>query len=196
MHNAIFKKMFREFWSSHRCEVTGCGSWLVCDGGLKPHRVVCAARYSGIHTYRHTNIKTVTGCTKKPAKDQQFCSDHQEGKEGPVVLAEKLSSETKSSLRKKQSLNYPQDNIFFVRALLKVSGDKFLVRWANFPLEEATWEPRNALPKFIVEWYEMDTSRLGSEIPTPRIKWNKVVKLIHLHSFLFRMLAKDKSTIF
>ena len=112
---------------------------------LKPHRVVCAARYSGIRTYTHTNIKTVTGCTKKPAKDKQFFKEHIEEGQGPVLLAEALSANTKKLLRKKQSLHYPQDNIFFVRALLKTDGESFLVRWANFPVDEATWEWKTAL---------------------------------------------------
>ncbi len=34
----------------HQWEVTGCGMWLTCDGGMKLQRNVCAARYSGIIT--------------------------------------------------------------------------------------------------------------------------------------------------
>ena len=172
-HATTFKKKFTEIWSAHKCDVTGCGTWLVCDGGLKPHRTVCAARYSGIRSYKHTNVKTVTGCTKKPAKDKQFCREHK-NEEGPVILAEKLSKETKDKLRKRQSLNYPQDNIFFVRALIEVKGNKYLVRWANFPEEEATWEPRKSIPSFILSWYDEDLTRLGSDIPSPKIKWTKV----------------------
>ena len=92
-------------------------------------------------------------------------------------MAEKLSTETKQKLRSKQSLHYPQDNIFFVRALLDVKQKgKYLVRWANFPVEEATWEPKSAIPAFIIKWYEEDPTRLGSEIPAPTIKWTKVFK--------------------
>ena len=91
-----------------------------------------------------------------------------------VILAEKLLKETKDKLRKRQSLNYPQDNIFFVRALLEVKGNKYLVRWANFPEDEATWEPRKSIPSFILSWYDEDPTRLGSDIPPPKIKWTKV----------------------
>ena len=173
LHSAEFKRKFRMTWGAHKCDVMGCGTWLICDGGMKPHRIVCAARYSGIRSYKHTNIKTVTGCTRKPAKDQKFCADHK-GQEGPVVLAENLSSETKRALRKKQTANYPQDNIFFVRALLKHEDGKYLVRWATHSLEEATWEPKSSLPAFIVEWYEEEPDRLGTDIPQPSIKWSKV----------------------
>ena len=27
-----------EIWLSHQCSTPGCGSILVCDGGMKPHR--------------------------------------------------------------------------------------------------------------------------------------------------------------
>ena len=116
----------------------------------------------------------MTGFTKKPAKDNQICKEHIEEGQGPVLLAEALSANTKKLLRKKQSLHYPQDNIFFVRALLKTDGESFLVRWANFPVDEATWEQKTVLPGFIVEWYEEDLSRLGQVIPPPTIKWSKV----------------------
>lgn len=183
-HAATFRTRFHEIWSSHLCDVKGCGTWLVCDGGLKPHRVVCSARYSGIRSYKHSNMKTVTGCTRKPAKDKKFCPDHVDGQEGPVVLAEHLSAETKRSLRKKQSPDYPQDNLFFVRAILKIENDNFLVQWVNTLAEEATWEPRKAIPKFIVEWYEEDHLRLGSEIPSPKIKWSKEAGKGQIYYFL------------
>ena len=37
----------------------------------------------------------------------QFCAEH-DGNEGPVILSEKLSRETREKLRKRQSQNYPQ----------------------------------------------------------------------------------------
>ena len=178
-HSPEFKRVFRVTWGAHKCDVAGCGTWLICDGGMKPHRIVCAARYSGIRSYKHTNIRTVTGCTRKPAKDQKFCPDHK-GQEGPVVLAENLSAETKRALRKKQTSNYPQDNIFFVRALLKQEGERYLVRWATHHVDEATWEQQSSLPAFIVDWYVEDPSRLGTDIPQPSIKWSKVCKVIIL----------------
>ena len=85
--------------------------WLTCDGGMKPHRNVCTARYSGVIIYKHSNTQIVSGCTKKPSPGSQFCPDHKKDT-GPVVLSEQLSKETKSKLRQTRSLNYPQDNIF------------------------------------------------------------------------------------
>ena len=108
----------------------------------------------------------MSGCKKKPSPSSQFCPDHKKDT-GPVVLSEQLSKETKNKLRKTRSLNYPQDNIFFVRTLMKHDkhSDKFLVRWAKFPDNAMTWEPRKALPAFVVSWYEQDQKRFGCDIP-------------------------------
>ena len=116
-HQGLYKAHFHAVWSIHKCEVKGCRQWLTCDGGMGPRRNVCAARYSGVITYKHTNTMIVCGCTKKPSPGSQFCADHKTDV-GPVVLAENLSKETRDRLRKTRSLNYPQDNIFFVKSLL------------------------------------------------------------------------------
>ena len=87
-------KRFHEEIASHECDACGCLNWFIFDSGCKPHRCVCAARYSGYKTYKNSSHVTITGCTKKTAKDERFCSDHK-ANPGPVVLAENLSSETK-----------------------------------------------------------------------------------------------------
>ena len=48
-------------WSSHLCDVKGCESTLVLDGGMKPHRSVCADTLSGVTEYQVTGTKVVTG---------------------------------------------------------------------------------------------------------------------------------------
>ena len=34
------RKRFRIKWSDHKCEVVGCGTAIISDGGMKPHRKV------------------------------------------------------------------------------------------------------------------------------------------------------------
>ena len=145
----VYKTHFRKYWSSHQCDAKGCGKWIIVDGGMKPHRMVCAAKYSAIRTYKHTDVKTVVGCGNKPGIKSEFCSEHQKENAGPVVMAEKLSVETRSKLRKGQPPNLPQDTVFFVQSLLKQDKDKVLVKWANLPTEDATWELESAVPGFI-----------------------------------------------
>ena len=54
-------------------------------------------------------------------------------------------------------------------------SDMFLVRWAKFPDDAMTWEPRKSLPVFVISWYEKDQTRFGSVIPAPRVKDTKEV---------------------
>ena len=84
------RSQFHATWGAHRCAVKGCGEWLTCDGGMKPRRYynlscfvfyqfvssnVCAARYSGVISYKHTNTRVVSGCTQKPSPGNQvFCN--------------------------------------------------------------------------------------------------------------------------
>ena len=46
----------------------------------------------------------------------------------------------------------------------------YLIKWENY--DEPTWEPRDNIPEFILNYYEK-TGR--SDIPTARIKHTKVV---------------------
>ena len=89
-HEHVYKTHFRKFWSSHQCGENGCGRWLVCDGGMKPHRVVCTAKFSAIRTYKHCNVKTIVGCNNKPGNDSEFCFEHKTER-GPVILAEPMT---------------------------------------------------------------------------------------------------------
>ena len=172
---STLKTKFRKIWSEHKCETKGCGEILVCDGGMTPHRMVCAARYSGVRTYKETNIKTVVGCGKKPGTNSPFCKEHQNGDQGPVVLAENVSKETRENLRKDQPSSFPQDNVFFIKSLIKYnkSNDTYLVRWANASEKSDSWENEEIIPRFIINWYKEDLDRLGKEIPKPKIKWTK-----------------------
>ena len=36
----LLRKGFRIAWSDHLCEVTGCSTSIISDGGMKPHRKV------------------------------------------------------------------------------------------------------------------------------------------------------------
>ena len=58
---------FRRYWTrEHSCDAPGCGKILVMDGGLKPHRKLCASKLSGVREFESTGLKVVTGCTKIP----------------------------------------------------------------------------------------------------------------------------------
>ena len=44
-----------------------------------------------------------------------------------------------------------EENIYNIEALVSKKGSKYLVKWENFPHDQNTWEPRSAIPPFIVK---------------------------------------------
>ena len=44
-----------------------------------------------------------------------------------------------------------EEDIYNIEALVDKKGSKYLVKWENFPHEQNTWEPRSAIPPFIIK---------------------------------------------
>ena len=62
---------FRAHWTKkHRCDTPGCGSVITMDGGLKPHRKLCAAKIAGVREFQSSGLSVVTGCTYKHSRAQ------------------------------------------------------------------------------------------------------------------------------
>ena len=49
-----------------------------------------------------------------------------------------------------------QDNLYLIERLLKKKGSKYQVKWKGFPEEQSTWEPKSAIPKEIIETFQMN----------------------------------------
>ena len=188
----ILKISHREYWTTqHKCDAAGCGTCLVIDGGMKPHRKVCAAKMSGVKIFEKSGIKTVTGCTKIPAPKNKFCQDHK-NEETPCILGNKVQKTTRESLRnyrKKTSKNKtaPGDNVFTVECILdsKIKQGKkcYLVKWSEFPEAQSTWELESSIPLFIRKYYEKKEN-LGKILPNPLIKRSKKVGKDTIFHFL------------
>ena len=56
-------------------------------------------------------------------------------------------------------------NVFIIESLLKKEANKYLVKWENYPASQNTWEPKSAIPKFVLDFYEKDHSRFGKKAP-------------------------------
>ena len=176
------KLNFSTTWTAHKCLVPFCEGMMVTDGGFKINRPVCAAKFSVIREYKHSDKKVLTGCTNMPSPDSKFCQHHRTV-ESPVMLREALTKESRNCLynfrsRTKQTqLQLPDDELFVVETILDIcqkNKAKFLVKWAGFPRSEATWEPEKNIPKFITKYYE-NSENLGKKLPEPRIKETKKV---------------------
>jgi hypothetical protein len=186
--NAILKNkdMFQAFFSkkwmvNHRCDRKGCRSCLVLDGGLKPHRMQCSAKLSGIRHFKTSGVKVVTGCTRHPKDDSKYCWEH-DGEETPLICSDKVSARTRQALRGHRnhtavSAEAGQDTMYVVESILDISEDqkKFKIKWVGFPEEFATWEDKDTVPKFILKYYLDNPLNLGKTLPNPTIKATKVI---------------------
>ena len=172
---------FRTIWTkNHRCDAPGCGKILVMDGGLKPHRKLCAAKLAGVREFETTGLKVVTGCTRIPGPKSKFCHEHQNS-ESPALLSSQVSESTRTKLRDHRtataaSTEAAQDNIYVIETVLgsKVeNGVQFFhIKWLTFPSSESTWEPEDGVPKFIQLYYK-EKSNLGKPLPNPKLKRTK-----------------------
>jgi len=70
-------------------------------------------------------------------------------------------------VKKKKTTKVTQDqDVYIIESLREKKGNNFLVKWENYPEEENTWEPRTAIPGFILKFYDMDLKRLGQPAPS------------------------------
>jgi len=70
------------------------------------------------------------------------------------------------SKKKKNIKASTSEEIYIIESLIKKNKNKYLVKWENFPEDQSTWEPKSSIPKFILEFYECDLSRLGQPAPS------------------------------
>ena len=97
-YNLVKAKFSKHWTDKHLFDVANCETMMVSDGGMKIMRSVCAAKFSCVRKYSHSDKAVLTGCTASPSPNSPFCSEHR-GCESPVLLAENLSLETRSRLR-------------------------------------------------------------------------------------------------
>merc|ERR1712130_874813 len=68
----------------------------------------------------------------------------------------------------------PEDEeVYNIEALIKKKGSKYLVKWEDYSTEHNTWEPKSSIPDFILQYYEMDPSRLGNPAPSDSLQVEK-----------------------
>ena len=149
-HKDDFKRSFEERWTvGHQCDVEECKDVLVIDGGLKPHRPICAAKLSGVKEFKEAGVTVIVGCPKMPINESKYCHDHMNS-ETPIVSGHDITNESRVNLNKYRkssaiSEHAPSDDFFVIESILNIKEDKgkkrFLVKWVGFPEEEATIEP-------------------------------------------------------
>ena len=51
VHQEQIQNKFSQIYMKHKCNIKGCPEVLTIDGGLKPHRLLCGAKLSGMRTF-------------------------------------------------------------------------------------------------------------------------------------------------
>ena len=96
----LLKKSFANCWSApHECKIENCEGIMVTDGGMKINRKVCAAKFSVVRKFQHSDKTVLSGCTAMPSSEGPFCPEHI-NEESPVILAEKISVTSRTQLMK------------------------------------------------------------------------------------------------
>ena len=83
--------------------------------------------------------------------------DNSSSKTTPIPSNKTVVKEKKSSARKK--------DVYNVETLLEKKGNKYLVKWEGYSDKDNTWEPASSIPKHILKFYEVDSTRFGFPAP-------------------------------
>ena len=73
-YNYIIKSEFSRRWSKHKCDVPGCSTVLIFDGGCKATRKICGAVKSEVREFSATGFKVITGKDSQLALVSLFSS--------------------------------------------------------------------------------------------------------------------------
>ena len=65
-----------------------------------------------------------------------------------------------------------------IESLVAKMGSKYLVKWENLTHDQNTWEPRSAIPPFIVKFYEQDLNRLGRKVLAPATSGSEYISAV------------------
>ena len=116
---------FQERYRHHICDTPGCKNCLVIDGHMKAHRKVCQSK----------------GCEHDPKHQSKFCDLHSK-QESHTIDEEN-----------RQSLSENEFHIERIKRKCKQKGEwVYEVAWQGY--EEGTFEPKENIPRVLVELFE------------------------------------------
>ena len=184
VHQTHLKKVFSNIWSgNHKCSFEDCEKMMITDGNMKINRKVCAAKFSVVRKFDHSNKTILTDCTSMLNPYSLFCNEHVNA-QTPVLLAEKITRVTRQKLlnfkvkTQTSNLKLPNNSVFTVETVLNARKNnnviEYFVKFAGYPASEACWEPAKNLPTFIVEHYQ-DKLKYASPLPAPSITFTQKV---------------------
>ena len=85
---------------------------------------------------------------QKKVEDSKIDSSPSNSKSGKP---KEIPPTTPKKTEKKEKSKKAKDEEYLIEMLVKKEGNKYLVKWENFPVAQNTWEPRSSIPQCILE---------------------------------------------
>ena len=138
---------------------------------VKPKPQIVAQKKNEVMKKRNKNRRK----PKLPVSDVDTQSESDAEDSGSRPRREKPSG-TMSDIERAKIKNLPADlkfqvkkrskkDPFIIEFLKEKKGNTYLVKWENRHENENSWEPRSKIPMDVLDYYEQDLRRLGTQVP-------------------------------
>ena len=138
---------------------------------VKPKPQIVAQKKDEVMKKRNKNRRK----PKLPVSDVDTQSESDAEDSGSRPRREKPSG-TMSDIERAKIKNLPADlkfqvkkrskkDPFIIEFLKEKKGNTYLVKWENRHENENSWEPRSKIPMDVLDYYEQDLRRLGTQVP-------------------------------
>ena len=138
---------------------------------VKPKPQIVAQKKNEVMKKRNKNRRK----PKLPVSDVDTQSESDVEDSGSRPRREKPSG-TMSDIERAKIKNLPADlkfqvkkrskkDPFIIEFLKEKKGNTYLVKWENRHENENSWEPRSKIPMDVLDYYEQDLRRLGTQVP-------------------------------
>ena len=129
----------------------------------------------------HSNCKEERNF-KKDAKEKKDC-------DSPITMQRPKRDKPEnamSEIERAKIRNLPTDmkfqvkkrakkDLYIIEYLKEKKGSAYLVKWENRHESENSWENRAKIPKLVLDYYEEDLRRLGTQVPIQIQETEKVI---------------------
>jgi len=133
------------------------------------HGVLCAecqGLLDNLFTMQHQLRKVkndVVGIFKKTRAPEKEAKKKKEESTDEVKAKKPKANKEKEEEKVDDTAN--DDEVYIIEMLLEKKGNKYLVKWENYGKEENSWEPKASIPDNIIQFYEEDPTRFGTQAP-------------------------------
>ena len=132
-------KSFTDKYEKHECSIKGCETCLVIDGHMKAHRKVCKSK----------------GCTQNPQNKSLYCKEHDNDKHQHTI-----NHNNEQNLLEGE---FHIENILHKSFVKQKKQWLYEVKWQGY--EDTTLEPKENIPRILVELYEIyGSAKMENEV--------------------------------